>query len=222
MRTLYHHTLSPFSRLARVAMAEKGLSFAPVVEKPWERRPEFLALNPAADVPVLVEEDDTVIAGGWPLIEYLEEAYPTAPLLPPDIADRAEVRRLVAWFLHKFDREVIENLVGEKLTKRISGQGQPFAPAIRAGLANIHYHLDYIAFLAERRAWLAGPVFSLADLAAAAALSCVDYIDGVPWDDVPETKDWYVRIKSRPSFRQILSDTIPGCPPPRHYADLDF
>jgi Glutathione S-transferase len=106
--------------------------------------------------------------------------------------------------------------------KRLSGQGQPFAPAIRAGLANIHYHLDYVAFLAERRPWLAGPTFTLADVAAAVQLSCVDYIGDVPWDDHPEARDWYARIKSRPSFRALLADSIPGCPPPRHYADLDF
>ncbi|HYD68638.1 glutathione S-transferase family protein [Azospirillum sp.] len=222
MRTLYHHPLSPLSRLARVALAEKGLPFEAVVEKPWERRTDFLALTPAGEVPVLVEDDGTVIADGWAVIEYLEEAYPDVPLMPPEVAGRAEVRRIVSWFTRKFDREVTENLVGEKLGKRLSGQGQPFAPAIRAGLANIHYHLDYIAFLAERRPWLAGPWFSLADIAAAVEISCVDYVGDVPWDNNPEAKDWYARIKSRPSFRPLLQDSIPGCPPPKHYADLDF
>lgn len=222
MRTLFHHTLSPTARLARVMMAEKDIPFEPVVEKPWDRREDFLALNPAGEVPVLVEEDGAIIADGFALIEYLEEAYPDPPLLPLEIDFRAEVRRLCGWFLRKFDREVVETLVGEKLVKRVSGQGQPYAPAIRAGLANIHYHLDYIAFLSERRPWLAGPSMTLADLAAAAALSCVDYTGDVPWDRNTEAKDWYARIKSRPSFRQLLADTLPGCPPPRHYADLDF
>ncbi|HYF87819.1 glutathione S-transferase family protein [Azospirillum sp.] len=222
MRTLYHHPIHPLSRVARVMLAEKGLPFEPVVEKPWERRTEFLKMNPAGEVPVLVEEDGTVVAGGLAVIEYLEEAYPDTPLLPREVAARAEVRRIADWFLYKFEREVGENLVGEKLIKRLSGQGHPFAPAIRAGLANITYHLDYIAFLSERRPWLAGTVFTLADIAAAAQLSCLDYIDNVPWDRSPETKDWYARIKSRPSFRALLADNVTGCPPPRHYADLDF
>ncbi|ANC92301.1 glutathione S-transferase family protein [Azospirillum humicireducens] len=222
MRTLYHHPIHPLSRVARVMLAEKGLPFEPVVEKPWERRTDFLKMNPAGEVPVLVEEDGTVVAGGLAVIEYLEEAYPDTPLLPREVAARAEVRRIADWFLHKFEREVGENLVGEKLIKRLSGQGHPFAPAIRAGLANITYHLDYIAFLSERRPWLAGSVFTLADIAAAAQLSCLDYIDNVPWDRSPEAKDWYARIKSRPSFRALLADNITGCPPPRHYADLDF
>ena len=222
MRTLHHYPLSPLSRLARVALAEKGLPFEAVIEKPWERREELLALTPAAEVPVLIEDDGTVVADGFALLEYLEEAYPDQPLMPPEVAGRAEVRRLVHWFMRKFDREVTENLVGEKLIKRVSSQGQPFAPAIRAGLANIHYHLDYIAFLAERRTWLAGSFFSLADLAAAVELSCVDYLGDVPWDENQDAKDWYARLKCRPSFRPLLADTIPGCPPPRHYADLDF
>lgn len=222
MRTLYHHPIHALSRTARVMLAEKGLPFEPVVERPWERRTDFLKLNPAAEVPVLVEEDGTVVAGGPTVIEYLEEAYPDTPLLPREIAARAEVRRVADWFLNKFEREVTENLVGEKLIKRLSGQGHPFAPAIRAGLANVTYHLDYIAFLSERRPWLAGPVFTLADIAAAVQLSCLDYIDNVPWDRSPEAKDWYARIKSRPSFRALLADNITGCPPPKHYADLDF
>ncbi|CAO3399611.1 glutathione S-transferase family protein [Azospirillum sp. 11R-A] len=222
MRTLYHHPIHALSRTARVMLAEKGLPFEPVVERPWERRTDFLKLNPAAEVPVLVEEDGTVVAGGLAVIEYLEEAYPDTPLLPREIAARAEVRRVADWFLHKFEREVAENLVGEKLIKRLSGQGHPFAPAIRAGLANVTYHLDYIAFLSERRPWLAGSSFTLADIAAAVQLSCLDYIDNVPWDRSPEAKDWYARIKSRPSFRALLADNITGCPPPKHYADLDF
>lgn len=203
-------------------LAEKGLPFEAVIEKPWERREDFLMLNPAGEPPVLVEEDGTVVAGGLPVLEYLEEAYPDVPLMPREVAARAEVRRVVDWFTRTFDREVTENLVGEKLIKRLSGQGHPYAPAIRAGLANIQYHMEYIAFLSERRPWLAGPAFTVADIAAAAALSCVDYVDNVPWDKVPEAKDWYARIKSRPSFRSLLADSVPGCPPPRHYADLDF
>lgn len=222
MRKLIHHPLSAASRLARLVLAEKALPFEPVVEKPWERRDELLALNPASEVPVLVEEDGTAIAGTWALLEYLEDAYPHQPLIPREVAGRAEVRRLVAWFLMKFEREVTENLVGEKLFKRLSGQGYPYAPAIRAGLANIHFHLDYIGWLAERRPWLAGPGLSLADLAAAAQLSCIDYIGDVPWDQHGDAKDWYARLKSRPSFRSLLADSVAGCPPPKHYTDLDF
>lgn len=221
MPMLYHHMISPGSRRVRIGLAEKGLPFELVVERPWERRPEFLALNPASEVPVLVTDDGTVVAGSA-ITEYLEEVRPQPSLLPGGAGGRAEVRRLVAWFDLKFEREVTDNLVGEKVVKRLSKQGYPQAVAIRAGLANIHYHLDYIAFLTDHRKWLAGDLFSWADIAAAAQLSTLDYIDAVPWSEHPEAKDWYARIKSRPSFRPLLTDVLPGIPPPPHYADLDF
>jgi len=222
MRILYHLWLSPFCRKVRIALREKGLDFELKTENTWERREEFLALNPAGEVPVLIEDDGTAIADSGVICEYLEEVAPKPALLPGSAADRAEVRRLVAWFDGKFGTEVSDNLVGEKILKRLLRRGAPDARAIRAGRENIHYHLDYIGWLTERRNWLAGPALSLADIAAAAHISAVDYLGDVPWEDHQPAKDWYVRIKSRPSFRAILADHIPGEPPPRHYADLDF
>lgn len=222
MRTLYHLWLSPFCRKVRVALAEKGLDFELKVENLWQRRPEFLAMNPAGDVPVLVDGESRVLADSTAIAEYLEEAFPLPPLVPGDALARAEVRRIVAWFDVKFNREVTDNLVGEKMMKRFLRTGEPDSRAIRAGHHNIHAHLGYITWLTERRTWLAGDDFSLADIAAAAHVSAVDYLGDVPWAEHPGSKDWYARVKSRPSFRAILADHIPGEPPPKHYADLDF
>lgn len=221
MRTLYHHPLFAAARAARIALAEKGLAFEAVLERPWERRDELLRLNPAGDVPVLVDEDGTVVVGAA-VFEYLEEVQPEPRLIAGSVGERAEIRRLGEWFLHKFMREVTDNLVGEKYIKRLSGMGYPSAPTIRAGIGNIHYHLDYIGFLAERRTWLAGERLSLADVVAGAQLSTLDYIGAVPWSEHEDAKDWYARIKSRPSFRPLLADAVQGIPPPPHYADLDF
>ncbi len=222
MRTLFHLWLSPQCRKLRLQLATKALDFEMKVEKVWERRPEFLAFNPAGSVPVLVEPDGRVIAAHNAIAEYIEEVYPDPPLIGGDPAGRAEVRRLVDWFDDKFGREVTDNLVDEKIMKRFLGLGEPNASAIRAGQTNIHHHLDYIAWLIERRNWLAGDEFSLADITAAAHLSAVDYLDDVPWDDHEAAKDWYMKVKSRPAFRPLLADSIPGCPPPKHYANLDF
>jgi len=222
MRTLYHLWLSPFSRKIRIVLAEKGLPFDLVLEKVWERRDDFLAMNPAGEVPVLVDADGTILSESQAIAEYIDETYTEHPLIGQDALARAETRRLVAWFDIKFNAEVTNNLVGEKLMKRVLRIGEPDAAAIRAGLANIHYHLDYIGYLAERRRWLAGDHFSVADIAAASHLSAVDYIGDVPWSDHPGAKDWFARIKSRPSFRPLLADHVPGAPPPPHYTDLDF
>lgn len=226
MRTLHHLWLCPFARKVRIVLSEKKLEFDLVIEKVWERHDAFLALNPAGEVPVFIEsvEDSTavVLADSNVICEYLEEVYPDPPLIGGDAFARAEVRRLVAWFDLKFYREVTENLVDEKINKRFLGLGAPSSVAIRAGHANIGTHLAYIEHLMARHNWLAGNDFSLADIAAAAQLSCIDYIDDVPWEDYPEAKSWYARLKSRPSVRPLLTDHIPGVPPPRHYANLDF
>jgi glutathione S-transferase len=222
MRMLFHIWLSPPCRKVRLQLATKGLDFEMKVEKVWERRPEFLAINPAGTVPVLVEPDGTVVASHSAITEFLEEVYPDPPLIGTEPVERAEVRRLVAWFDEKFGAEVTGNLVDEKIMKRFLGMGQPNSSAIRAGHTNIHHHLDYIGWLMERRKWLAGNEFSLADIAAAAHLSAVDYLGDVPWGEHEPAKEWYMRVKSRPAFRPLLADSIPGCPPPRHYADLDF
>ena len=223
MRTLYHLALSPFSRKVRVALREKNLDFELKVEKVWERRPEFLAMNPAGTVPVLVEDDGTTIAESGVICEYLEEVHPgERNLLGATPVERIEVRRLVAWFDQKFSREVTDNLLREKMMKKFLGLGEPNSSAIRAGYNNIHFHLEYVGWLTERRKFLAGDKYSLADVAAAAHLSCLDYIGDVPWGEHPRAKDWYARIKSRPAFRPLLGDLIPGAPPPKNYADLDF
>jgi glutathione S-transferase len=190
MRTLYHLWLSPFSRKVRVFLKEKKLDFEMKVERARERRPEFLAMNPAGQVPVLVDEDGTVVVDSAAICEYLDEVYPEPSLVGHDAKQRAEVRRLAAWFDLKFGREVTENLVGEKMTKRFLGLGAPSSAAVRAGLHNIRYHLDYIG--------------------------------DVPWDQHPRAREWYARLKSRPSFRPLLGDHVPGAPPPAHYANLDF
>ncbi len=222
MLTLFHLPLDPACRKVRVVLTEKKLEFRLRAEKTWERRTEFLRISPAGQVPVLIDADGTSVPGGQVICEYLDEAYPEPALIGTSPVDRAEVRRLVAWFDEKFQREVTRNLVDEKMMKRFLGLGQPNSEAIRAGHANIHYHLDYIAWLCDRRRWLGGDDFSLADIAAGAQLSTVDYLGDVPWEAHPGAKDWYARLKSRPSFRGLLNDLVPGARPARHYADLDF
>ncbi len=223
MRTLYHHFLCPFSRKVRIVLGEKKQQYELRLEPVWERRPEFLALNPACDVPVLVEPDGTVLADATAIAEYLDETHPEPPLLGAEPRARAEVRRLVGWFDDKFNREVTINLVGEKVVKRQMGYGgSPDSHAVRRGFAHLREHLDYLGALAEARRWLAGESFSLADISAAAHLSTLDYMGDVPWERHAAVQDWYARVKSRPSFRPLLADKLPGIPPPPHYADLDF
>lgn len=222
MRVLYHLPLSPFSRKIRLILAEKRLPFELRVEKVWDRRPEFLELNPAAQVPVLIEDNGLVIPDSGVISEYLEEAYPDTALLGRTLAERVEVRRLVAWFDGKFFGEVGSNLLWEKTMKQALRQGAPDAGCLRAGYANLKQHLAYIGWLAEHRKFLAGANLSVADFAAAAMLSSLDFLGDVDWSASASAKEWYARMKSRPCFRAILADRVNGMAPPPHYADLDF
>lgn len=222
MRRLYHNELSPTSRKVRIALAEKRLDFDLCVQETWVRDETFLEINPSGEVPVLVEPGGVVVAGAWPICEYLEEVYPNPSLLGGDPRLRAEVRRLVDWFDTKFFREVTEPIVKEKLFRRMVSTGSPDSRLLRAGQLNIREHMKYIKYLFDRRRWLAGETLTYGDLTAAAHLSLIDYAGDVPWDDFKEAKEWYALVKCRPSFRPLLEAWIGKVRPPQHYADLDF
>lgn len=222
MRTLFHLPLSPYSRKVRLVLAEKRLPFDLRLEKVWERRPEYLELNPAGAVPTLLEDNGLVIPDSNVICEYLDEAYPDTQLLGRTLAERVESRRLIAWFDGKFAGEVTRSLLGEKYLKRLAGRGNPDPALMRTGFVALRYHLEYVGWLAENRKWLAGAHISIADFAAAAHLSCLDFIGDVDWSLSQPTREWYARMKSRPSFRGLLADRVPGLTPPAHYIDLDF
>ena len=221
MNRLYHYPLSPFSRKVRLVLAEKKVEVELVEERYWEQDADFLRRNPAGKVPVLRMGGRTY-ADSAAICEYLEESLPQPPLLPKSPEARYEVRRLVAWFDDKFHAEVTSKLLGERVFRKVQGTGYPESANVKAGARAIKTHLDYMAWLLDQRRWLAGNEMSLADFAAAAHLSCLDYISDVDWNRSDTVKDWYAKIKSRPAFRSILADQIPGFPQPAHYADLDF
>lgn len=239
MLKLTHFRLCPLSRSIRLALAERDQEPELVEEHAWEYRPAFLALNPSGELPVLETGDALVLCGAYAIMEYLaEEASSEAPaprelpLLPAGREERAEVRRLVDWFHGKLHREVTRELLIEKVQPRLTtsatrtlASALPAAPnpaVMRALRANLRYHLSYVGFLADQRRWLAGDAPSFADLAAAAHLSVIDYLGEIPWESHGTAKDWYQRVKSRPSFRPLLADRVRGLAPPAHYADLDF
>lgn len=228
MWTLLHYPLCPASRAIRLALYEAGIEVDLSEARPWELGREFLNLNPAGTLPVLVSEGRP-ICGAYPIIEYLAEtvvregpAAPRSGYWPGSPAERAEARRVAEWFLRKFDAEVSQYLLEEKLYKPLSRSGAPDLNAIRTGRGNLRYHLSYVSFLSEHRKWLGGDHPSFADLAAAAQLSAMDYLAEIPWAEFPEAKAWYARLKSRPSFRPLLNDRVPGFNPPASYANLDF
>ena len=221
MARLFHVPLSPFCRKVRLSLAEKKIEVERVEERYWEQDPDFMRRNPAGKVPVL-QLDGIIMSESAAICEYIEETRPEPSLMPSDPVQRLEVRRLVSWFDDKFHEEVTSKLLYERVNKKVMGQGFPDSRNVKDGAKAIKYHIDYMAWLLDHRRWLAGDVMTLADFAAAAHLSSLDYISDVDWNRSDVVKDWYAKIKSRPAFRSLLADQVPGFPPPKHYNDLDF
>lgn len=222
MQVLYHYPLCPFSRQARLLLKEIGVSFSVVKEDYWNGSEQLLKFNPAGELPILVEPFDNVIAGIYPLIEYINDTSEEISFMDKDPMKSCEVRRLLVWFNSKFYREVTKVFIDEKLIRLLKNLGSPRMDHIRIAKSNLQHHMSYIAFLLKERSFLAYDTLSFADIAAACHLSVLDYFGEVIWEQYPNVKDWYALIKSRPSFRALLSDQIAGFTPPKHYNDLDF
>jgi len=223
MWQLYQFPLCPFSRKVRLMLAEKGVAHELVRESPWLKRDEFIDLNPAGQTPVLVEQSrGIVLIDSAAICEYFEETVEKAQMIPGTAPQRAEVRRLVAWFDERLYGEVVAPLIEERMRKRLVAREAPDTKVLREALRLANSHLDYIDYLLDHRRWLGGSVLSLADLAAAAQLSVADYLGGIDWRGHKQTTEWYSVIKSRPSFRPFLGERMEVISPPAHYDKVDF
>ena len=223
MWQLYQFPLCPFSRKVRLLLGEKGVGYDLVLENPWDRRDEFLDMNPAGQVPVMVDpKRNVLLMDSMAICEYLEETVDKAAMINGTAVNRAEIRRLVAWFDTQFFQDVTAPLLGERMMKRIVTRESPDAKVLREAMKVANAHLDYIDYLLDHRRWLAGPVLSLADLAAAAHISVADYLGGIDWRGHEQTKTWYSGLKSRPSFRPMLAERMEIVVPPEHYDKVDF
>jgi glutathione S-transferase len=214
MRRLTHLVLSPTSRLVRLMLGEKRIA----CDFPH-------AEDPLAHLPIFRELDGTVVVGLWAIIDHLENEHPERALLPADARQRAEALRLFDWAMTNFHEEVTKRIVFEKGSQTQTGslsRRPPNMETVRLGRQALKDALPKLGTLAETRGFLAGRDVSLADLAMAAHLSALDYFGEVPWVEHLAPTEWYTRMKSRPSFRPLLNDLVPGQPPVSHYAELDF
>jgi glutathione S-transferase len=214
MRRLIHLMLSPASRLARLMVAEKRIACDPVQNEDLKNA-----------LPVFIDMDGTRVEGLWAIVDHLEGNYPDHPLAPADDAERRASLRWLDWAMGPFHEQVTQRIVYEKAGQRFTGAPARRAPdmnVIRAGREELKQALIAIGKAGEQHGNLAGRLVSLGDLAVAAHLSTLDYFGEVPWNEFPTAAEWYVRLKSRPSFRSILADRVPGQPPVSHYAELDF
>lgn len=221
-RTLYHFPLCPFSRKVRLLLFEKGIPYGLVYEAPWVRRADFLRLNPLGDLPVLIESDGSVLCNHIAISEYINETAPLPNLMGETPKGRAEIRRIANWFDSSFYMDVFKPLVGERVYKALKSGTAPNSMMIRAGRENLKRYLGYVDWLAARRSYLGGRSLSVADLTVAAHLSVLDYLGEIAWENYPDAKLWYAKIKSRPSFSSLLNDKLAGIMPSSTYSNLDF
>lgn len=223
MWLIHQFPLCPFSRKVRLLLGEKGVGYDLVRVNPWERQDEFLDLNPAGQTPVLVEANKNItLIHSAAICEYFEETVDQAPMITGTAQNRAEIRRLVSWFDEQFFGNVVGPLLHERMQKRIVDRAAPDAAVLRQAMKNANQLLDYVDWLLDHRNWLAGPTLSLADLAAAAHISVADYLGGIDWRGHEATKGWYSGLKSRPSFRPLLSERMEAVTPPVYYDKVDF
>ena len=224
-RTLISHfPLCPLCRLVRLAFYEKGIPHAVWTEMPWQRRPEFLAKNPLGTLPIITETqtDEYVLSGATTICEYLDEIAPMPDLIGESPRGRAEVRRLVEWTLGVFYLDVVKPILEERVYKTLQHKGVPDSAVLRMARQNYKILMPYLDWVASRRAYLGGRHLSYADLAMAAQLSVLDYLGELTWDNLPEAKTWYAKIKSRKSFNSLLQDKIGGIMPSDNYTLFDF
>lgn len=225
MPKLFYHKLDPASRLVRLMLAEYGIDVELEEASPWVRGKNLTDINPAATVPLLLDDGMDPLIGPLAVIHYIEERF--APdvgggLVPANLEGRAEMWRLYDWVMGKFNDEVTRYVLEEKIVHREQRSGTPNPAALRAAKANLSEHMQYFVYLFATRRWLGGDEMSLADFALAAHLSALDYLGDVDWSASEEVKNWFARIKSRPAFRSLLGDLVVGMPASKTYADLDF
>jgi glutathione S-transferase len=213
MRRLLHLLLSPPSRFARLLIAEKRLTFDPVAPD-----------DPSVQLPEFIDLDGTRAVGLWAIVDHLEGGYPEHPLTPEDALARAESLRLIDWAMGTLHENVTRKIVYEKASQRFTGAVAKRAPdmeAIRSGREGLKAALIEIGANAEQHGYLAARECTLGDLAVAAHISALDYFGEISWGEYQAAAEWYMRMKSRPSFRSLLADRVPGQPPVSHYAELD-
>jgi len=222
MWLLYQFPLCPFSRKIRLLMGEKGISYSPVREDPWEGSDRLYDLNPAGRTPVIVDNiSGLTLVDSRAIAEYLEETTERMPMIGGTAEDRAEIRRLTALFDENFYADVTAPLMSERMKKRLVLRQPPDSTVIAHAMRLAHGHLDYMDWLIDNRPWLAGSRMSLADLAAAAQISVADYLGGIDWTAHEQTRGWYAVFKSRPSFQPLLTERMAAINPPAHYALID-
>jgi glutathione S-transferase len=207
---LYSGPVSLFTAKVRIALNEKELPYERV-EVGWSpqdrylpHHPDVVALNPKAEVPVLVD-GDLVLYDSTLILEYLEDRHPQPPLYPSDAAERARCRLLEAtadeilfqplWTL--IDR-VFYPGSSESVSSQDAGAEDPEVLEARRQIA--HHHHEFEKQLVGRE-YLCGE-YSVADIASFVMLSAAAQFGSPPGAEHSELLGWFGRVAARPAVKK--------------------
>ena len=220
MFTLYHYFLCSSSRFVRVCMEEKKINFQLRIENYWKPSENFLIMNPAGYFPILLTSSNYPVVGSSVIMEYLEDLDNEGFLLDNKV--KPEIRRLVQWFEIIFKKDVLMPIMFEKIYKPIENNMNPDNNVIRSSLSNLQFHMKYFDILIDKKDYLTSDRISYADLYLVSSLSVLDYLGELNFNGFDNIKDLYFKLKSRPSFKNILKDRIVGINPSKSYLKLDY
>ncbi len=220
MYTLHQYFLCPSSRFVRMCLEEKKINFQLQIENYWKPQNNFLLMNPAGYFPVLVNKNNYPIVGPSVIMEYIEDLNNQPNLL--NNRNKSEVRRLVHWFEIIFKKDVIKPLLLEKVYKPVEKNINPDNNVIRKSIENMKFHMNYFNIIIDENDYLVGDKISYADMFFLSSLSVIDYIGELDFLGFEKIKDLYFKLKSRPSFKNILKDRIIGINPSKNYLKFDY
>jgi glutathione S-transferase len=228
---LYSCSFCPFSRKIRFFLEESHVAYENKEIRYWERSEDFLKLNPACETPVLKNtETKEVVCDIFLICEYINHSEVKSMmelgyfnLMGTNAIEELEIQRLHMWFDKKFFNEVTDYIIDEMFLNTFKKNGRtPNMDKIMIALENFEKHIKYMEFLLNKRKYLGGENFSIADIAATTQISILDYLSLVEWEKHEKFKEWYISIKQKIGFRKILADVILGFKPGTVYNKLDF
>ena len=222
MFTLHHYYLCPSSRFIRLILEEHKINYILQLENYWKPQQDFLKINPAGHLPILINEENYPIVGANACLEYFKDLNLKPDLSGKNYKDSAEIYRLYHWFEVLFKKEVLDPLIYEKVFSRVVHNITPNSSNIRAALQNLGFHINYFDYLLKDQDYFVTNDLTYLDFLAAANLSILDYLGLLNFESKENIKEWYFKIKSRPSFKNLLKDQIVGINPDEKYRLIDM
>ena len=227
---LYHYPICPFCRKIRFMLALNDVKNCSLrIENFWEKREKFCNINPTGEVPFFAvqqtefdEKRSVLIWGQNSIMEYLRRKYPVDTLIFGDIEEQANINKYNEWFDTKFYNDAVKPLLEERVYVFYKKKRMANTEVIKLARLNCEQHLRFIERILRKRDYIATNEFSLADLSCACHISSLDYLGEIDWSSHEILKNWYIIIKSKPAFRDILYDIIPDIRPASWYRELDY